>query len=105
MTQSAKKFADAETSRQAARRYIRRGWKPLAVDAGNKGPFAKGWPSWPVGDDADAYASRQTPHGMMLLLKPAKMKTEARPNNKMARLFTQAGLSEVQKDARQYTEG
>ena len=61
MTQIAQKFTNKETSRQAARRYIRRGWKPLPVDAGNKGPAAKGWPSCPVGDDAEAYVSRRMP--------------------------------------------
>lgn len=55
MTQPAQKYTNKETSRQAARRYIRRGWKPLPVERGNKGPTAKGWPSWRVGDDANAY--------------------------------------------------
>ncbi len=27
----------------------------MPVDAGSKGPTAKCWPSWPVGDDADGH--------------------------------------------------
>jgi Bifunctional DNA primase/polymerase, N-terminal len=46
---------NTETCRQAARRYIARGWKPLLVRRGNKGPRETGWPQWQVGDDAEAY--------------------------------------------------
>jgi Bifunctional DNA primase/polymerase, N-terminal len=54
MTQLAREFYNKETSRQAARRYIARGWKPLPVNRGNKGPTSKGWPEWQV-TNADEY--------------------------------------------------
>jgi hypothetical protein len=44
----------AQKYKQAARDCIARGWKPLAVRRGNKGPDSEGWPQWPVGD-ADTY--------------------------------------------------
>ena len=44
-----------ESVRRAARRYIaKRGWKPLPVNRGRKGPTQEGWPEWKVGD-ADDY--------------------------------------------------
>jgi hypothetical protein len=58
MTQSAQKFSNKETSRQAARRYVTRGWKPLPVNCGKKGPTAKGWPEWSLGDDAITYINK-----------------------------------------------
>ena len=47
--------AAPEGGRQAARDYIARGWKPLPVSRGNKGPTSKGWPEWQVGDNPDTY--------------------------------------------------
>jgi hypothetical protein len=49
---SAKKTRESST--RAARRYIARGWKPLPVSRGRKGPTTKGWPEWQVGN-ADDY--------------------------------------------------
>jgi hypothetical protein len=45
-----------ETSRQAARRFIAKGWKPLPVNRGRKGPTSKGWPEWEV-TNADDYVA------------------------------------------------
>ena len=50
------KLANAEHEKResctaAARRYItERKWKPLPVSRGNKGPRAKGWPEWQIGN-------------------------------------------------------
>ena len=47
------KTESKESGTQAARRYIARGWKPLAVSRGHKGPTDTDWPKWVVGNAHD----------------------------------------------------